>query len=453
MLTSSQIYLIFPILGAVLGSALWLNYFKKIDILESERNIDLFIAFLAGFFTPSLSLYISLGMKAAGFHFNGNLTNDFLYSVFGIGLTEELLKLLSALLVFRILKKRMTEPVNYLIYGGVVALGFSIRENFIYYNNYGSQIITGRTFISCLVHIINTSICIYGLYRFQLFHKGKLFSNTIIAVALGVISHGLFDFFLTQPIIGVLTPFLSSVVYLVGINFWVQMMNNAINYSPFFNYNKIATINHLYRNIAWWYVALLSLEFSYAYYYKNVSYALIDLVKNLVNEGLLVSIVTLRISRLSINKRKYYPVLIQMPIHISFHQDEDFKLFGIPLKIRGESPKEFQFIRFMDKEIGITSINAKGNAALTERKARLLKKYFLKNDVVTYLIEMNNEQNNHKEIYLLKPKTNGVTLYHNTYPIAMLFHYNSEQLSNQEIHQLAYRDLKLIDTVLVKEMP
>ena len=233
MLNVYQIYLIFPIIGAICGAILWINYFKNIDVLEPKRNTDIIIAFIVGFLTPTITLWIFHGLELFGINFNGDFINDFLYSILGVGLTEELSKLFSVLIVFKILKKRIKEPLDYLIFAGIVALGYSVRENFIYYNNYGSQVITGRTIISCLIHIINTSICVYSIYRTKIFHKGNTYINSVIGISVAVFSHGLFDFFLTQSFIGQYTPLLASVVYLIGINFWIQMINNAINISPF----------------------------------------------------------------------------------------------------------------------------------------------------------------------------------------------------------------------------
>lgn len=450
MLSAYQIYLIFPIMGAVAGAMLWLSYFKRIDVLEHERVIDICTAFFIGYLSPSLALWIYLFLEILGINFNGHLLNDFLYSILGVGLTEELVKLLGVFITFLLLRKRFDEPIDYLIFGGVVALGFSVRENFIYYNNYGSQIITGRTLISCLTHIINTSICVYGIFRFRIFHKGNRYLNALIGIALAVASHGLFDFFLTQPIIGQATPFLSTIVYLVGINFWIQMFNNCINYSPFFNYQKVSTLTQLSIGVLCWYLILLGIEFSYALYYKDLDFALTDVIKNILKEGVLISIVLLRISRLKINKRKYFPIKIQIPIYITRNDDEDFRLLGIPLKIRGENKREFRFLEYMGKDIHVIPVTADNTLITKEHKARLLKKYFLKNDVVAYLIEISNMHGDTKAIYLLKPITHYNKSIDETYPAATLMQYEDPALFQREHETLPLKALKALELVYIK---
>ena len=439
----------FAILAAVCGAMLWIGYFRRIDILEHERITDVVISFIIGYLTPTLALWIYYGLEVLGFNFNGELINDFVYSIFGVGITEEFSKLIGVFIAFKILKKRINEPIDYLVFAGIIALGFSIRENFIYYNNYGAQIATGRTLISCLVHIINTSICVYGLYRFQLFNKGNVYINSVIGISVAIASHGLFDFFLVQPFLGIYTSLLATVVYLIGINFWLQMINNCINFSPFFNYQKISSITKLYKTIFTWYTIIVVLVFIFDYYYHDISFAFKALIASLIQEGVVLVIVALRASRLKINKRKYFPIKIQMPIHYTTNDDEDFSIFGIAFKIRGENEKEFQFIQYMGKDITIYPINKKASTIQVNKRARLLKKYFLKNDVVTYLIEIYNEDAP-SDIYLLKPKTRSVTYVNNIYPIASLMYYENPIDFQKEHETLSYKELKRIEYVYLK---
>lgn len=399
MLNSAQIYFIFPILGAVFGAILWLNYFKRLDVQKHEKLNDILISFIIGFLTPTITLWVYFILEIFGINFNGKLVNDFFYSILGVGLTEELSKLLGVFVTFKILKKRINEPIDYLIFSGIIALGFSIRENFIYYNNYGSLYVTGRTFISSLVHIINTSICVYGIYRFKIFKKGNTYFNSAIGISAAVLSHGLFDFFLIHEIIGVISPFLSSIIYLIGINFWIQMLNNCLNYSPFFNYQKLHSTSKLYKTIIGWYLAIVFLEFCYSYYYKDLHFAIKSILLNTVNEGILLTIVTLRSSRLKISKRKYFPIKIQSPIYFTKNKDEDIMILGIPIKIRGENRHEFKFIEYMGDEILICPTNKNQSIFSSNKRARLLKKYFIKNDAVIYLVEVFSESKTLNQIF------------------------------------------------------
>jgi hypothetical protein len=290
---------------------------------------------------------------------------------------------------------------------------------------------------------------VYGLYRFKLFNKGNTYINSVVGISVAIASHGLFDFFLVQPFLGIYTSLLATVVYLIGINFWLQMINNCINFSPFFNYQKISSITKLYKTIFTWYVIIVVLVFIFDYYYHDISFAIKALIASLIQEGVVLVIVALRASRLKINKRKYFPVKIQMPIHYTTNDDEDFSILGIAFKIRGENEKEFQFIQYMGKDITICPINKKLSKIQTNKRARLLKKYFLKNDVVTYLVEIYNEDAP-SDIYLLKPKTRSGTYVNNIYPIASLMYYENPLDFQKEHETLSYKELKRIEYVYLK---
>lgn len=453
MLSQENIYMIAPMLGAICGAMLWLSYFIKIDVLEKERISDIIIAFCIGFLTPNIALYIYEIHVNIGFDFNDNFWNDLVYSIVGVGLTEEFSKLIGVTLLFFIIRKRLNEPIDYLIFAGIVALGFAIRENYIYYYNYGSQIITGRTLISSLTHIINTSICVYGLFRFKIFNRGNIFVNSVIGITIAVVSHGLFDFFLTQQFIGKLTPFLASGIYLIGINFWIQMINNCINFSPFFNYDKLNGTTKLYKTILSWYVGLLIIEFLYFWYYKGLGLAFYDSIINIFNEGLLLVIVALRASRLKISKRKYFKIKLQSPIYLTKNDDEDLNIFGIlPFKIRGENEKEFRLFQFMGKDILICPLHPEKSKIQVNRKGRLLKKYFLKNDVVVYLVELYEDENLKKEIFILKPKTYGITTYKLDLPIASLMDYNQKIDIGNSLNPPSYKDLITLELVFIKNI-
>lgn len=448
-----NIYLIFPVIGSICGAMLWLNYFIKIDVLEQERTIDVLTALIIGFLTPDLALLIYKLHASYAWDFNGIFLDDLFYSIAGVGLTEELTKLVGVLLAFLIIKRRINEPLDYLVFGGIVALGFALRENYIYFYNYGSQIITGRTLISSLTHIINTSICVYGLFRFKIFNRGNVIINSISGITIAVVSHGLFDFFLTQQFIGKFTPFLASGIYLIGINFWIQMINNCINFSPFFNYDKLIGTTKLYVTILSWYAGLLIIEFLYFWYYKDLRLAFYDSFKNIFNEGLLLLIVALRASRMKISKRKYFKIKLQLPIYITKNDDADVNIFGVlPFKVRGESEKELRFFKYMGKDILVCPLHPEKSVIKVNRKGRLLKKYFLKNDVVAYLVELYDDDYFNKEIFILKPKTNGITTYNLDYPIANLLSYNYKVEIGNSLNPPSYRDLKGLELVFIKQI-
>jgi hypothetical protein len=194
------------------------------------------------------------------------------------------------------------------------------------------------------------------------------------------------------------------------------------------------------------------LGFAYSYYFHNLLFAIKDTLGNLMHEGLVLIIVAMRASRLKINKRKYFPIKIQMPVYYTNNRDEDVSFFGLAFKIRGENENEFRFIAYMGKDILVCPASTDNKVITTNKRARLLKKHFLKNDVVTYLIEIYDINDTDKTIFLLKPQTRGNTLFDNQYPIGLLMYYDDPTLFQNEQETLSYKVLKEIEPVYLKEL-
>src|SRR6202008_3680981 len=137
---------------------------------------------------------------------------------------------------------------------------------------------------------------------------------------------------------------------------------------------------------------------------------------------------------------KCFPIKPQLPIYYTKNDDEDFRFFGLPLKIRGENEDEFRFMEYMGTEIMVCPVSNKNHVIKKCQEARLLKKYFLKNDVVIYLIEIEIEKSRY--VFLLKPKTRSITMIDEKYPIGKLMHYPDPMEFQRSHEALPYKALK-----------
>lgn len=423
---------------------MWIDYFRKIDVFEPEKIKNLVLAMLIGCITPFLSIYIYRLIHLTHFDLNGEFYNDLLYTVFAIGANEELSKIVGVLIVFRVFKNKINEPIDYLVYAGVTALGFSIVENFKYFNNYGIQIISTRAFYSALVHIINTTIIVYGFFRFKLFNKGNQITNTVVAFIASASSHGLFDFFLINNFIGPVTPLFATVVYLIGINFWVQMLNNANNYSQNFSYEKIHFSSNIFFRLLFWYLATLIFTIVYNMIVFDSKRALSYFFNSLSSDGLLLVIVILRASRFKIFYRKYFNVNIELPFYITKNGDEDFKLlYLLPIKIRGESAYEYKLTTYLNKFVQLFPLSEKDTKIKEPLTVNLCDKILLNDDVVVYKAQ------HHSDTFYIKPKTNGETETEQEHPIAGLYNLKTT-VNNENEDGLTYKDLNFIEWIYVK---
>ena len=97
------------------------------------------------------------------------------------------------------------------------------------------------------------------------------------------------------------------------------MINNAINFSPFFNYQKIASTTKLYKAIFIWYFIILSFEFIYGSIYFDQKTAINQVLASVLREGFILFIV----ARAILPRYRYDQLMklgwkILMPISVLF---------------------------------------------------------------------------------------------------------------------------------------
>lgn len=451
LMIHSALYEIFLGFAALVSVTMWLDYFRRIDVFEKESLLPLFVALLVGGCTPMLSLSVYHLLDQIGFQENGKFANDLLYSILGVGLNEELSKLVGVIIVFRLLKKQINEPIDVLIYAGITALGFSLVENFNYFYNHGLRIISSRTFYSALEHIINTSIIIYGLSRKRLFNKGNFIVNSVTGFCVAVFSHGLFDFFLTDAFLGPFTSFLSLLIYLVGINFWTQMLNNANNFSSFFDYHKINFTPRLVFRLFSWYLLTVMIAFLNNWMAVGFEFSIVYFFKGLLSDGFLFWIVILRVSRFKIFKMKYLPVVPELPFYFTKNKDQDLliPIFNIPIKIRGENFQEHLLTKYLNRRIELHPVDEKNSFIKTTVNATITDKYLLFDDVIVYTVSISNLSENSSIIYILKPKMASIKQIGYRYPIEGL--YSLKSLNRpKDLEKIELQDLQFVEWVYLK---
>lgn len=448
-MSQNHITLFFTAFAAIISATMWIDYFRRIDVFEREKILPLVTALVVGCFTPSICLFFYGLLHKMGIEENGHFWHDLLYSIFGVGLNEEFSKIIGVIITITIFRKKINEPIDFLIYAGITAIGFSMVENFKYFSLYGIKIITPRTFYSSLEHIINTTLIVYGFYRYRLFNKGKHLVNILVTSIIAVASHGLFDFFLMDTSYGYLTVFISIIIYLIGINFWVQMLNNANNYSAFFDYDKIMYTDKIFYRLLFWYVLTLVITFVNNIIVSNLKISILNLISALFADGLLFWVVMLRVSRFKIYKQKYFNLKIEFPFYITKNGDEDFRLPGLnfPIKVRGENHMEHIPTKYIDKNIIVCPVNIKKSFLKKNVTATITNKYLLYDDVVVYSILFDKMELDNSNIFLIKPKTHGKTEIEERYPIEGLYLVNNEIV---DLSKVDIKSLRLLEWVYLK---
>lgn len=288
-------------LSALLILFTWLIYLKKVDVFEPESWKNLFLIFLLGavftFFVYPISDTINIYGKL---RINGNILNDFIYCVFTIGFVEELVKITPLLLVLKY-SKIINEPLDYIIYASVSALGFAFVENIKYFDYAGLDIIHGRALISVIVHMFNTSLIAYGMVYNKFVRKKNNYLNFIVFLLLASFVHGFFDFWLVNEKVNAFA-IISILTVIVQISLFNSFINNTLNQSNFFTENK--TINNEKLQI-YLFISLSSI-FVFEYIAISLKYSVSAgnsaLFRSLYSGTYILAFITTNLSRFKIVK-------------------------------------------------------------------------------------------------------------------------------------------------------
>ena len=191
-------------LAISITSFLWLLIIRERDSIEPESFRNLIKAVVWGGFLSMILLtiiYIPFYMVIPGSFFDmeavksGSVWHAKLIFGLYIGIVEESAKAFAAL-IFTSRLKSFDEPVDGMIYGMAVGLGFAAIENFEYVSRYSLAVLINRSALSVPLHISLGGVWGYGLSmaRFRYHNSSRLMIIIPFILAAAVI-HGLYDFF------------------------------------------------------------------------------------------------------------------------------------------------------------------------------------------------------------------------------------------------------------------
>jgi RsiW-degrading membrane proteinase PrsW (M82 family) len=214
----------YGLLGALLILGAWFVYLQQIEVFEPKRLWYSGIILAGGmiFSCFTLPLYDAF---AFGFQLNGTYLNDLLYYVLVVGLIEEALKVLPVLLVIR-LTHAIDQPVDYIIYGSISALGFAFMENLLPASEWRLGAISTRGLGAVVLHMTQTSLIMYGLFYSRYRVKQKLLQYFLLGLGAACALHGTFDFSAAKG-----WGVLSFLILIYGIRQYGIFINCTLNLS------------------------------------------------------------------------------------------------------------------------------------------------------------------------------------------------------------------------------
>jgi RsiW-degrading membrane proteinase PrsW (M82 family) len=205
-----------PLLLALVAGLMWFLFVARLGKL-GERPRFRGALFALAFVLGVLSIAPTLLLITVEEHFlhleeTGDIVKDAIYFVAGVGLREELAKLLLFAPLLPILR-RYGGKLDVLACGAMVGLGFAAEENLNYFAGDAGASAVGRFLTANFMHMSMTALCADALDHF-LRDPGRRsmdFSVTFLTV---VALHGAYDFFSANPAVGDLS-FLSVVVFVL----------------------------------------------------------------------------------------------------------------------------------------------------------------------------------------------------------------------------------------------
>ena len=230
---------------AGIGWILFLVHLGSGWFWKRKEQLLIPIAFALGF----ISTLFCLGVVVVQDHylnhqgFEGkSIIYNLAYSVLGIGLREEVCKLLFFLPLLYFIKD-IKEDYKILCYCSLVGLGFAVEENFGYFMRYGQTTIMARFLTANFAHTFMTGFTCYYLVKAvqRGGHAWDDFTTTFLKM-IGI--HGIYDFFLSDPVmVAKGMPFFSMMIYVyVALLYLRLLMNTAPPAHQFVSLTRVFTI-------------------------------------------------------------------------------------------------------------------------------------------------------------------------------------------------------------------
>lgn len=427
---------------------IWVDYYRLIDIYEKESLKYFILTFLLGCSSVLIVIGLNRYLNDSTFQLNGDFINDFVYCVFKIGVIEEFAKTVPFIIIYLLFKNQFNEPIDYLVFICISALGFSAAENIKYFYNHGPYIINSRAILSTVGHMFDTSLVAYGIIRYR--YRNTPITEILLYFFLAALSHGFYDFWLIYDGVSSFGWLITILYFLITISVFAVILNNALNNSTFFTYKKVIDSNKVASRLLTYYSFVFLIQFVLLVYFENITYALHNFFGSLYITGFIVVVATVRLSRFKLIKDKWESVKIELPF--SIYTGDSMMNSGstfVNLRIKGEGYNEAYMNIYYQEYFYLHPVSQRNSYLGSIRLAYIDHKFYLKNDEIFYSVRIFQDENNDAhELMLLQPKTFATTMVEDKYPIVGLI--KIEKLEDFTIENLSSKDFKFKEWAFLK---
>jgi len=440
-------------------SLIWIHYLRRIDLFEREYTPHIVLVFILGALSPFMIDVLHIWVyHPLNINENGEWLNDSLFFTFGVGLPEEILKFIPAFLAVKYIKKASSEPLDYIVFACISALGFAFHENILYVRDYGLGVLSSRSVLSVSAHMFFSAMFMYGivLSRFHNSKLGKL--NIPLFILLAVISHGFYDFWLSIELanLGVLITIL---YYFLTISVFITILNNCMNNSPFYTPKKVIDSEKISRDMSLLYGGFLLAIIAAVCFIEDYVTGMALAFYLVIFRVLILGILIVRLSRFKIIPGRWNKIKPELPFSVINVRPTEYYRGGtargtslLRIRVKGESFNEVYLNAFLEEHLELLPVSAKRTVIGKKRLAFMEKKLFLKNDETFYLLRVILELEPEQSVfYLLKAKTSGSSRTPQGHPIAALLKIKDPQKLGDEFSSLA--DFPFLEWVILRPLP
>lgn len=433
---------------AIFIAWIWMHYFLLIDIFQKEKLSDILLVYALGgasvlfvfFIQDNLFPIISLTL-------NGNALNDFMFSTIQVGMLEETAKLMAFVVFFAIRKQVVDEPIDFLIYLCVSALGFSTVENVLYFKSYGPELISGRSILSTVGHMFDTALIAYGIILYKFKPSRKNAGIVVLYFIYAALSHGFYDFWLMHEPVKRGGWIITYLYFMLTISFFAVILNNAINNSSLFSYKNTINPNKVSLKIIGYYMILLLIQLIIVSAKKGFETGFAVLIGSVFISGFIIFITALRLSRFKLIQNMWHPIKFELPFSIISTNSAYASASLLGLTIKGDSYNETRISSFYNEDIYLCPLSKKRSKLERARKVYVEGKLFLKNYDSVYTVRFYDSDIS-SEQFFIKAKKSGKSFSPDGNPIVALLKCTEEFIDEDMI--LTDKDFRLIEWAVAR---
>jgi len=181
---------------AIVPGLLISYYIYSQDKYEREKRLPLILSFALGMLITVPALQLEAYADSVGIRESANIWMTLLVAFVIVSLNEEVFKFL-AFTLYPFRQRFFNEPFDGIVYAVMIGMGFATLENVLYALKYSWEITLLRAFTAVPAHAVFAILMGYYAGRAK-FQPKRRWPLLLKGLALAVLAHGVYDFFILQ---------------------------------------------------------------------------------------------------------------------------------------------------------------------------------------------------------------------------------------------------------------